>query len=134
MLSRQKQKQQSLPFLLTQFALNRKFEHQVFLSNSICSEQKIWTPSIPFWFRLRLACTLISMMTPVIIWEDVKVATYGPSWTLDPSLNWQSIHNNSWTTFNPQQASREKLWREKPKYVIHWLSWKESGWYDTNSP
>jgi hypothetical protein len=117
------------------------WSHTSFLIDTICSEQKNWTPSIPFWIRLRL--TYISRhdswtwLDPQIrTWPKVQWQypshhlgrcrnTYGPSWTLDPSPNWWSICNNSWTTFDPT-ISREKLQREKPQYVSHWLPSKES--------
>jgi hypothetical protein len=60
-------------------------------------------------------------------------STHGPSWTLDPSLNWWSLRNNSWTAFDPT-TSRNQLRREKPKYVSCRLPCKESWWHDTYSP
>jgi hypothetical protein len=64
----------TLPFQLTQFTLNRKIEHQVFLSDSGSN-----SPTSP---DMILGRDLIRKLgldlkfnndTPIIIWEDVKV-------------------------------------------------------------
>jgi hypothetical protein len=77
-----------LPFQLTQFTLNRKIEHQVFLSDSGTNS--------PTSLDMILGCDLIHKLglnlkfnddTPISYDLGRCLNTYGPSWTQDTSPN-----------------------------------------------